>query len=63
MHDIYEESVEYITKLLEYLQAEGYEFVTVDELMQDNFIKNQIMHILTVLIFKNRLRSLQFYWK
>ena len=35
MHDIHAESVEALPAVLEYLKSEGYELVTVDELMAD----------------------------
>ena len=35
MHDIHEESVEALPTIIEYLQGEGYELVTVTELMAD----------------------------
>ena len=39
MHDIHEESVEALPTIIEYLQAEGYELVTVDELMAGQPLK------------------------
>ena len=39
MHDIHEESVEALPAVIEYLQAEGYELVTVTELMADQPLK------------------------
>ena len=39
MHDIHEESVEALPAIIEYLQAEGYELVTVTELMADQPLK------------------------
>ena len=34
MHDIYQSSVDAVTPIIEQLRAQGYEFVTVDQLLQ-----------------------------
>ena len=39
MHDIHAESVEALPAVLEYLKSEGYELVTVDELMADQVLQ------------------------
>ena len=39
MHDIHQESVDALPTIIEYLQAEGYELVTVDELMAGQPLK------------------------
>ena len=44
MHDIHEESVEALPAVIEYLQAEGYELVTVTELMADQPLKSNYVY-------------------
>ena len=44
MHDIHEESVEALPAVIEYLQAEGYELVTVTELMGDQPLKSNYVY-------------------
>ena len=48
MHDIHEESVEALPTIIEYLQAEGYELVTVTELMGDQPLKSNHVYFWTV---------------
>ena len=63
MHDIHEESVEALPAVIEYLQAEGYELVTVTELMADQPLKSNYVYFDRVENKQVQQEHLQFYSK